>query len=131
MVRWMFVFRVACLSVFVSGGASYWAVHEVHATQQKSPVVLTAHPLTPESLQRVNFYLDQMIAEFPNDLFHSETRAFLQSLRHNVAPPERYLAFLQFSEGFPAYGTRSLEFAPHFVDLAFQAGQEIHSPHGL
>jgi hypothetical protein len=131
MSRWMFVFRVACLSVVVSAGASYWAVREANASQQKSQLLLSAHPLTPERLQRVNFYLDQMIAEFPNDLFHSETRAFLTSLRHNVEPKERYRTFLQFSEGFPAYGTRSLEFAPHFVELAFQANQEIHSPRGL
>lgn len=131
MIRWMFVFRVACLSVLGSAGVSYWAVREVNAAQQKSQVLLSAHPLTPETLQRVNFYLDQMIAEFPNDLFHSETRAFLQSLRHNVSPTERYRSFLQFSEGFPVYGTHSLEFAPHFVELASQANQEIHSSHGL
>ncbi len=131
MSRWMFVFRVASFSVLVSSGVSYWAVREAHAMQQRSHPNLTAHPLTPERLQRVNFYLDQMIAEFPNDLFHSETRAFLQSLRHNVAPKERYYSFLRFSEGFPAYGSRSLEFAPHFVELAFQANQEIHSVHGL
>jgi hypothetical protein len=131
MIRWMFVFRVACLSVVFSAGVSYWAVREANAAQQKSQVLLTAHPLTPESLQRINFYLDQMIAESPNDLFHSEIRAFLTSLRRNVEPKERYRTFLQFLEEFPVYSKRSLEFAPHFVELAFQANQEVHSSHGL
>ena len=131
MVRWMFVFRVFCLGVLSCGATSYWAVRTAYASHSNSQVLLSAHPLTPESLQRVNFYLDGMINELPNDFFYSETLAFLRSLRHEIAPKERYLTFLQFSESFPAYGARSFGFAPHFVELAFQAKQEIHSLQGL
>jgi hypothetical protein len=132
MRKWIFVSGVACLSLLFTSAISYWVVQNTLASQRASDSSLFfSHALSPESLQRVNFYLDELLADSPNDLFHVEMRSFLLSLRREVPPADRYLAFMRFSEGFPLYGKKSLEFAPHFVELTMQANQEVHSPHGL